>query len=442
MLQPRASASRLGIFPMYDLVVIGAGWAGFSAASYAAKNGFKTALIEKDAIGGTCLNYGCIPTKAILNTTKLFSQFKKSAKFGITVSAPSLDLSRLNQRKNEVVSQLRSGLEFLIKSNKIDFLKGEAEIISPNQVKVDGKVLEAKYILIATGSRPMELPKIKFDGNTVISSTDALSLPEMPKKALIIGGGVIGCEFAEVFISCGAEVEIVELTGNLLPGVDKEIAKRLEVILKKRGAKISLNTDATALPFSDYGKVLLCVGRTACSDCFKDLSIQRERGKITVNEYLQTSIPNIYAAGDCIGGYLLAHVASYEGRLAVKNMAEGNKQKTDYRAVPAGIFTNPEIACVGLSEEEARKNSSDIIVKKFDFRSLGMSYVIDEPDGFVKIISDKKENLLGASIIGPKATELIHVLALALHNRLTISQIRDTIFAHPTISEAIAETLA
>lgn len=427
---------------MYDLVVIGAGWAGFSAASYAAKNGFKTAIIEKDSLGGTCLNYGCIPTKAILNTTKLFSQFKKSAKFGITVSAPSLDLARLNQRKNEVVSSLRGGLEFLIKSNKIDLLKGEAEIISQNQVKVDGQVLEAKYILIATGSRPMELPKIKFDGNTVISSTDALSLSEMPKKALIIGGGVIGCEFAEVFISFGAQVEIVELTANLLPGVDREIAKRLEAILKKRGAKISLNTDAATLSFSDYDKVLLCVGRTACSDCFKDLSIQRDRGKIAVNEYLQTNIPNIYAAGDCIGGYLLAHVASYEGRLAVKNMAQGNKQKTDYRAVPAGIFTNPEIACVGLSEEEARKNSSDIIVRKFDFRSLGMSYVIDEPEGFVKIISDKKENLLGASIIGPKATELIHVLALALHNRLTISQIHDTIFAHPTISEAIAETLS
>jgi dihydrolipoamide dehydrogenase len=441
LLQLRVSVSRLSSLPMYDLVVIGAGWAGFSAASYAAKSGFKTALIEKDSLGGTCLNYGCIPTKAILNTTKLFSQFKKSAKFGITAGAPSLDLARLNQRKNEVVSSLRSGLEFLIKSNKIDFLKGEAEIISPNQVKVDGRVLEAKYILIATGSRPMELPKIKFDGHSIISSTEALALTEMPKKALIIGGGVIGCEFAEVFISCGAQVEIVELTANLLPGVDKEIAKRLEVILKKRGAKISLNTDAAALDFKDYDKVLLCVGRTSCSDCFKDLSIQKERGKITVNEYLQTDIPNIYAAGDCIGGYLLAHVASYEGRLAAKNMAEGNKQKTDYRAVPAGIFTNPEIACVGLSEEEARKNSSDIIVNKFDFRSLGMSYVIDEPDGFVKIISDKKENLLGASIIGPKATELIHILALALHNRLTISQIRDTIFAHPTISEAIAETL-
>jgi dihydrolipoamide dehydrogenase len=426
---------------MYDLAVIGAGPAGFSAASYAAKIGFKTALIERDSLGGTCLNYGCIPTKAILNTTKLFSQFKKSAKFGITVGAPSLDLARLNQRKNEVVSQLRSGLEFLIKSNKIDFLKGEAEIISPSQVKTDEKILEARCILIATGSRPMELAKIKFDGHSIISSTEALSLSEMPKKALIIGGGVIGCEFAEVFISCGAQVEIVELTANLLPGVDKEIAKRLEVILKKRGAKISLNTDAAALDFKDYDKVLLCVGRTACSDCFKDLSIQKERGKITVNEYLQTNIPNIYAAGDCIGGYLLAHVASYEGRLAVKNMAEGNKQKTDYRAVPAGIFTNPEIACVGLSEEEVRKNYSDVIVNKFDFRGLGMSYVIDEPEGFVKIISDKEENLLGAGIIGPKATELIHVFALALHNRLTISQIRDTIFAHPTISEAIAETL-
>lgn len=425
---------------MHDLAVIGAGWAGFSAAASAAERGLKAALIEKGALGGTCLNYGCIPTKTLLNSAKLLSQFKKSAKFGITAgSVPRLDLIRLLQRKNEVVGHLKSGLEFLIKSKKIDYFGAEAEIISPNQVRAGKDDLEAKYILIATGARPIELPKIKFDGNTVISSSEALELPEIPGKILIIGGGAIGCEFAEIFLSYGSEVEIVELTGGLLPGVDREIAKRLEVILKKKGVKISLNTDAGALPLKDYDKVLLCVGRAAYSDCFNGLDLKRERGKVMVNEYLQTSIPNIYAAGDCIGGYQLAHAASYEGRLAVKNMAEGNSRKADYRAVPSAVFTNPEIACVGLSEEEARNGSADIIVKKFDFRGLGMGYVIDETEGFVKLIANGKENLLGACLIGPKASELISALTLALNNRLSLSQIRDTIFAHPTISEVISE---
>lgn len=424
---------------MYDLVVIGAGWAGFSAAEYAGKKGFKTALIEKDAIGGTCLNYGCIPIKTLLNTTKLFSQLKKSAKFGIHSGAVTVDLHQLNQRMNEVVEHLKSGIEFLLKSNKVDFLKGEAKIISPNQVKVGVEILETKYILIATGSGPMELPKIKFDGNKIISSTEALKLLKVPDAILIIGGGVIGCEFAEVFLSLGSKVEIVELTENLLPGADKEVARKLEVILRKRGAAISLKTDAATLDLKSYDKILLCVGRAPQSDCGSTIAINKEHGKISVNEYLQTNVANIYAAGDCIGGYLLAHVASYEGRLAVKNMAGANQEKLNYRAVPSAIFTNPEIATVGLSEEEARKNFQDVIIKKFDFRSLGMSYVIDEMDGFIKIIADKEENIIGGSIIGPKAAELIHILTLGLNNGIKISQIRSTIFAHPTISEGILE---
>lgn len=427
---------------MYDLIVIGAGWAGFSAAEYARKHGLKTALIEKDALGGTCLNYGCIPTKTLLNTTKLFSQFKKSAKFGMTSDAPEVDLTQLNQRMKEVVDHLKSGIEFLIKANKIDLRTGAAQIKNPNQIEVNGQVLETKYILIATGSKTMELSGIKLDGDRIISSAEALRLVKVPENLLIIGGGVIGCEFAEVFLTLGAKVEIVELTENLLPGIDKEVARKIELILKKKGVKISLRTDATTLDLDSYDKILLCVGRAPQSDCLeKAIDIKKERNRILVNEYLQTAIPGIYAAGDCIGGYLLAHVASYEGRLAVKNMLLGNKEKADYKAVPSGIFTNPEIATVGLSEEEARKKYPEVIIKKFDFRAVGMSFLIDEMDGFLKIIADKDENLLGAAIIGPKATELIHVLTLALQNCLKLGQIRDTIFTHPTLSEIIAETL-
>ncbi|MEK7578213.1 MAG: dihydrolipoyl dehydrogenase [Patescibacteria group bacterium] len=426
---------------MYDLVIIGAGWAGFSAATYAAKMGLKTVLIEKDSLGGTCLNYGCIPTKTILNTTKLLSQLKKSAKFGITSGPATINLALMNQRTNDVVNNLKSGMEFILRAHKIDLLKGIAVIVHPEQVKVNEQILEAKYIIIATGSRPMELPKIKFDGNKIISSTEALRLQDIPGKILIIGGGVIGCEFAEVFLSLGSEVEIVELTANLLPGIDKEAAKRLEILLKKRGARILLNTDATTLNLENYDKVLLCIGRVPYSDCFDGLGIKKERARIAVNEYLQSDIANIYAAGDCIGGYLLAHVASYEGRLAVKNIIAANKEKVNYKAVPSCVYTNPEIATVGLGEDQARKDHGELLIKRIDFKSIGMSYVIDQLDGFVKIIADKQGNLLGASIIGPKASELIHVLTIALNNGLNISQIKETIFAHPTVSESISEAL-
>lgn len=426
---------------MYDLIVIGAGWAGFSAAEYASELGFKAALIDRDLLGGTCLNYGCIPTKTLLNTTKLFSQFKKCGKFGINCAQPDIDFTRLNQRVKEISSQLRSGLEFRLKSRKIDFFKSPAELFNPNQVKIEGSVLEAKYILIATGSRPIELPKIKFDGIKIISSTEALELSNVPNKLLIIGGGVIGCEFAEIFSSLGSQVEVVELTRGLLPGIDREVAKKLEIILKKKGVKISLNTDAATLDFGAYDKILLCVGRAPHSDCLGSVEVKKERNRILVNEYLQTNIPNIYSAGDCTGGYLLAHIASYEGRLAVKNMFGADKEKANYRAVPSAIFTNPEIAVVGLSEEDAAANFGEIIIKKFDFRGLGMSYVLDEVEGFVKIIADKDDFLLGGSIIGPKASELIHVLTLALQTKMKLAQVRDTIFAHPTISEAISDAL-
>ncbi len=426
---------------MYDLIVIGAGWAGFSAAEYAAKHGLKTALIENDALGGTCLNYGCIPTKTILNTTKLFSQIKKSQKFAINTTGALVDLPQLIKRKEEVVNKLKNGLEFLIKANKIDLIRGSAKISNPQRIEVAGQLLGTKYILIATGSKPIELPTIKFDGQKIISSREALQIVAVPKSILIIGGGVIGCEFAEIFSTLGSSVEICELTANLLPGTDKEAARKLETILKKKGVKISLSTDATKVNFENYEKVLLCVGRAPVCDCLGDMEIKKERSKILVNEYLQTNIPNIYAAGDCIGGYLLAHVASYEGRLAVKNILNANTEKADYRAAPSGIYSNPEIAAVGLSEEEARKNYGEITVKRLDFLSLGMAHVLDESEGFIKIISDKNDFIVGSVIIGPRATEIIHVLTVAIKNSLKTSQLKDTIFAHPTVSEGILETL-
>lgn len=424
---------------MYDLIVIGAGWAGCSAASYASKRGHKVALIERDRIGGTCLNYGCIPTKTILQTTKLLSQFRKSSKFAISADSCAVDLARLDQRLREVNSQLKAGLDFMVKSAKVEFIKASARIINPNQVSLGDKILDAKYILIATGSRPIELPGIRFDFERIISSAEALNIAKVPGKILIIGGGVIGCEFAQIYFSLGAEVGIVELTSCLLPGIDKEAAKKIEMIFKKRGIKVFTDTDACAMDLAGYDKVLLCVGRRPHSDCAEGIDLNKDKGRILVNEYLQTSQPNIYAAGDCIGGYLLAHTASYEGRLAAENILGGNKVKANYKSVPSCVFTNPEIACAGLSEEEARRNYPEIIIKKFDFRAVGMSHVLDETEGFVKIICDNTEKIIGAVIIGPRAAELIHILNLAVSNDLTLNHLRDTIFAHPTLSESILE---
>ncbi len=427
---------------MYDLIIIGAGPAGMAAAECAAKNNLKTALIEKNALGGTCLNCGCIPTKTYLNTTGLFNKIKKAKNIGvINTEAVSVDFSLINKQKEELLNRLRGGLEFFVKAQKIDLFKEAAEMISPNQIKLASAVLEGKHILIAAGSYPKELPAIKFDGKKIISSTEALNLTSLPNNILIIGGGVIGCEFAEIFSSLGVKVEIVEVAEGLLSGIDREAARKIETVFKKKGVKVSVRADPLRLDFNLYEKILLCVGRSADTDFLKDFNINKERGRIIVNDYLQTSFPNIYAAGDCIGGYQLAHAASYEGRLVVRNILNGNKEKADYRVVPFGVYTSPEIASCGLSEEVARKNFTEVHIRRLDFLKLGMSYVIDEPDGFIKIITDGADNILGASIIGPKATEIIHVLTLAIKNSVKASQIRDTIFAHPTISEGILEAL-
>lgn len=427
---------------MYDLIVIGGGWAGFPASEYAAKHGLKTALIEKDSLGGTCLNYGCIPTKTLLHSTKLLSEIKKADKFAIDInSSAAIDLSKLINRKNEVIDRLKAGIKYLISINKIDLFTEEAKILNPNEVKAGDVVLKTKYILIATGSKPQELPSIKFDGKKIISSTDALNLENLPRNILIIGGGVIGCEFAEIFASLGTQVKIVEISAGLLPGIDREISKKIETILKKRGIEICLNTDASSLDFNTYDKILLCVGRKPNIDCLENIGLKFKNNCVEVNEYLQTAVSNIYAAGDCIGGLFLAHVASYEGRLATKNILGTNTEKKDYNSIPCGIYTNPEIASIGMSEYEARNNNAEIVVKKLDFLSLGLAHAIGETEGFIKIITNKDDTLLGASIIGPKATEIINILSLAIKNGLKGNDLKKTVFAHPTISEGILETL-
>lgn len=428
----------------YDLTIIGAGWAGFNAALKAKELGLKVLLIDKGKIGGACLNSGCIPTKALIQSAKIFSLTRKSLNFGIDISnPPQINFIKIQERKEKIIQQLRTGMQSLLKG--IDFLNVSAKILSPQDLTAGEQTVKTKYILIATGSNPKELVDLKFDRKKILSSDDILNLKEIPQSLLIIGGGVIGCEFASLFSIMGTSVCVVEKMPQLLPGEDSEIAKKLEASFKKREIKVHLNTDAKAVALKDYELVLLCIGRTAqTSDLGLDkLGLKLDRGKIVVDEYLKTSIANIYAAGDCTGKVMLAHNASYQGRIAAGNIASPtNPKKADNTHIPNCIFSEPEIASIGLNETQAKSCGLETRIHKFDFLGSGMARILDETDGFIKLIWDNKTgDILGASIIGPRATELIGILTLAVSARIKVSQIKETIFAHPTLSEGISEAI-
>jgi len=427
----------------YDLAIIGAGWAGFNAAQKAKASGLKVILIEKDKLGGTCLNRGCIPTKTLLQSAKVYSLAKKSKIFAIDTAATHLNFPEAQIRKNKIIEQLRQGMDFMLKG--IDFINGEAQILSSNTLQVGQKQINAKFILIATGSKPLELEGLRFDRKKIVSSDEILELQEIPKSLLIIGGGVIGCEFASLFSTFGCRVSIVELMPQLLPGMDSEVAKKIENIFKKRDIKVNTGTDAKKLDFSVYDLVLLCIGRTAKTEDMglDKLGVKSEKGRIIVDEYLKTNVSSIYAAGDCASYIMLAHLAAYQGEVAVENILDpARPKKADNANIPSCIFTDPEIGSVGLTEEAAKSKGIDIEISKFDFLGSGMARILEETDGFIKILSEKKTGqIMGASIIGPRATELIGIFTLAMQSHLGRRQIQDTIFAHPTLSEGINSAL-
>ncbi|MDP3041380.1 MAG: dihydrolipoyl dehydrogenase [Candidatus Omnitrophota bacterium] len=443
---------------MYDLAVIGAGWAGFNAALRAKELGLAVCLIDSNQIGGTCLNYGCIPTKTLIACAKVFSLAKRSSNFGIELDNLRVNLSAIQEKKDKVIRQLAQGMQSRLSG--VDFIKSPAKIISTREIKVDGRIINAKFILIATGSLPIQLPELKFDGSTsltinpeqgrridgkkIISSDEALALSEIPQSLLVIGGGVIGCEFASLFSILGAEVTIAEKMPLLLPSEDRDVARKIEVIFKKKGIKVVTGADVSILELENYSKVLVCVGRAPNTQGLglEDLGVQLKNNWIAVDDYLQSSLDNIYAAGDCTGKVMLAHYAAYQGVMAVQNMASGNRQKADNLVIPACIFTEPQIASVGVKEEDALVCGCQIKVHKFDFRASAMAQIIDETEGFVKIISNQETGqIIGASIVGPQATELIAVLAVAISSHLTVSEVGAMIFAHPTFSESLHETL-
>ncbi len=427
----------------YDLIIIGAGWAGFNAAIKAKKSGLKAAIIEKGPLGGTCLNRGCIPAKALIQSAKIYSLAKKTKNFGVDSPEPKINFTEIQQRKEKIIQQLQQNIEFMLKG--VDIIRAEAKISSPNSVKANEKKLTAKYIVIASGSKPFQLKEIQFDGKKIISSDEILDLKEAPKSLLIIGGGVIGCEFANLFFTMGSSVTVVEKMPRLLPEIEKDVARKLEVSFKKKGIKVNTNFDALGLDFNNYELVLLCAGRSPKTENLglEEIGIALDKNKIKVDDFLTTNIPNIYAVGDCTGKIMLAHYAAYQGITAAENIVnQGNFKRCDNNIIPSCIFTDPEVASVGLDEENAAGKGFQVKINKFDFLSSGMARILDETEGFIKIISDvKSDKVLGASIIGPRAAELIGILTLAVSNSLTISQLHDTIFAHPTLSECIHEAL-
>ncbi|MCM8797150.1 MAG: dihydrolipoyl dehydrogenase [Candidatus Omnitrophica bacterium] len=427
----------------YDLCVIGSGWAGFNAALKARELGLKTCLIEKTLLGGTCLNIGCIPTKTLIQSAKIYSLIKKSDAFGVETDTGRLNFLRIQTRKEKIIMQLRQGMQFLAKG--VDFINSEARIRSSETIEINGKILKTKNILIASGSRPFPLPSFEFDGKRIVSSDDILSLNEIPASLLIIGGGVIGCEFAALFAAFGTKVTILEKMPQLLPGLDKELAKKIEAVFKKKGISINTNTDASGFNHFDYDKTLVCVGRTPNTSGLglEELGVKTEKGRIIVDEYLKTNIPNIYAAGDCASAIMLAHFARYQGISAAYNIAHPDKpKKAENDLVPNCIFTDPEIAYVGMNEEIAIRNGKETNIYRFDFLGNVMARIKEETEGFIKIVVDKNTGqLLGAFIIGPSATELIGTLTIAISSGLTITALKNTIFAHPTLSEAIGEVL-
>lgn len=426
---------------MHDICIIGAGWAGFSAAIKAKQLGLSVCLVEQKKIGGTCLNQGCIPTKVLVQSSRVFSHVKDYSVFGIEVEDAKINFDKIQQRKLAIIDKMAKGMQFQLSTKGVELIQGEAKFVNAEEILVDSRSIKAKHTIIAIGSRPIEQPFLKFNQKNIISSDDILDLKFIPESLLIVGGGVIGCEFANIFASFGTKVTIVEILEHILPNEDKDIAKKLEVALKRKGVKILTKTDVKTVPIDKFEKVLVCVGRFANTEIegLDKIGIKIDKKGILVDEFLQTNIANIYAVGDCIGGHQLAHVAAYEGETAVENIS-GKNIPVDYSAVPNCIFTDPEVASVGLTEESAGAKGIQFQVGKFDFLGSGMAHILDETDGFIKVIleSNSKE-ILGAAIIGPKATELIAVFSLAIKSKLKISQINDTIFAHPTLSEAIRE---
>ncbi|MGH0425056.1 dihydrolipoyl dehydrogenase [Bacillus pretiosus] len=449
---------------MSKLVVIGGGPAGYVAAITAAQNGKDVTLIDEADLGGTCLNVGCMPTKSLLESAEVHDIVRKANNYGVTLNkgSISIDWKQIQARKSQIVMQLVQGIQYLMKKNKIKVIQGKAKFETDHRVRVTHgdkvDVVDGDQFIIATGSEPTELPFAPFDGKWILNSSHAMSLENIPKSLLIVGGGVIGCEFASIYSRLGTKVTIVEMAPQLLHGEDEDIAHILRDKLENDGVEIftgaalkGLNNYKKQASFEYEGSiqeanpeyVLVSVGRKPRVQQLdlEKAGIQYSNKGISVNEHMQTNVSHIYAAGDVIGGIQLAHVAFHEGTTAALH-ASGEDVKVNYHAVPRCIYTAPEIASVGLNEKLAREQYGDILIGEFPFTANGKALIIGEQTGKVKVIVEPKcQEIIGISIIGPRATELIGQGTVMIHTEVTADIMRDYIAAHPTLSEAIHEAL-
>ncbi|WP_290044701.1 dihydrolipoyl dehydrogenase [uncultured Muribaculum sp.] len=425
-----------------DIIIIGSGPGGYELAANAVKHNLSTVIIERDQLGGTCLNRGCIPTKALCRSAEVADLVRNASSFGVEVNEFSLSYSKAVNRKDEIVEQLRQGVSMLL--NGATVVKGEAKFTGENVVEVNGESYTAPRIVIATGSKPAMLPIPGAE--LAMTSDDVLSLEQLPESICVIGGGVIGVELASILSSFGVKVTIVEYCSEILPNFDKEIAKRLRTALSRRGIKVVVSASVTAIregmevDYESKGKtvtlnvdaVLMAVGRRpVIPEGVVELGVKTGRRGIEVNERYETSIPGIYAIGDVNGECMLAHAATAQGERILGS-------EVDVTVVPAAVFTVPECSMVGLTEEQCREQGIDYIVSKAMFRANGKALAIGEVDGLVKLIVDKESRkILGCHICGPHAADIVQEIALAISSQLTVDAVANTIHAHPTLGEVV-----
>src|SRR5437879_2895521 len=441
----------------FDVVVVGGGPGGYVAAIRAAQLGAKTAIVEKDRLGGTCLVRGCIPTKALLQSSELYTLAKGGAALGLVADNIAFDWAAAQKRKTAVVDQLVKGVEGLLKAGGVTIIRGSGKLAGGGAIDVDGQRLQAKDIIIATGSAVSRIP-LK-GAELTIDSDRILELREVPRRLAVIGGGVVGMEFAAMFAALGSKVTVLEVLPHVLPMVDSDLVAAYSKHLGGMGGTIQTNArvtevvktrDALQVQFSagaeggavDADQVLLAVGRTPYTEGLgaEEAGVKLERGRVVVDQHLRTTAGGVWAIGDVIGGIMLAHVASYEGVCAVESIAGHSDRIPDYHAVPNCVYTEPEIAHVGLGEKDAREKGLDVRVGRFPFAASGRALTLGQSEGFVKVIADSRSGkLLGAHIIGPRATDLIAEATLAIQNGLTLEQLDLTIHAHPTLPESLME---